>query len=138
MKLEEKGRIIPAPTLRTNLELVSQQIQKWPGIISATHWEIWDRNQPDGADFYVGESELGHIHLDGGVHIFSTKKISTLLIEKGLANRFPYGENWVQYHISGKKTVEHSIWLFKLHHDHLVGKEESELLETISTYNKQT
>jgi len=137
MKLEEKGKIIPAPTLRKHLELVSQQIQQWPGVIAATHWEILDRNQPDGADFYVGESELGHIHLDGGVHIFSTKKISTLLIDRSLANKFPYGENWVQYHISGKKTVDHSVWLFKLHYDRLIGKDESELLQTISTYSKQ-
>ncbi len=134
MKLEEKGRIIPPPVLSKYSELVSQEIQKWEGIISATHWEIWDRNQPNGADFYMGELELGHIHLDGSVHIASTKEFSQALIKAGLARKFPYGENWVQFKISDQESVHHAIWLFKLHYDNLRGVDTAELEKAISGY----
>ena len=80
MKLEEKGEIIPPPVLSKYSEIVSQEIQQWPSIISATHWEIWNRNKPNGADFYVGEKELGHIHLDGSIHIPSTQQFAKALI----------------------------------------------------------
>ena len=93
MKLEEKGKIIPPPVLTKYPEIVSAEIQQWDGIMSATHWEIWDRNKPNGADFYIGESELGHIHLDGSIHIPSTKQFSQMLIKAGLAFKFPYAEN---------------------------------------------
>lgn len=76
MTLEEKGNLIPPPVLSIYSEIVSQEIQKWEGIIAATHWEIWDRNKANGADFYVGKVELGHIHLDGSIHLPSTKDLS--------------------------------------------------------------
>ncbi len=134
MTLEEKGKIIPAPVLSKYSELVSQEIQKWEGIISATHWEIWDRNKPNGADFYVGDLELGHIHLDGSLHIASTKEFSQALIKAGLAQKFPYGDNWVQFKISDEKTVIHAIWLFKLHYDKLQGADAEKLVQSISDY----
>ena len=134
MKLEEKGKIIPAPVLSKYPEIVSKEIQHWAGIISATHWEIWNRNKPNGADFYVGEKELGHIHLDGSVHIPSTKKFAKALINAGLAQKFPYGEDWVQYSISDNKSAAHAIWLFKLHYDFLNGTDAVNLMQTISDY----
>src|SRR6516165_1298489 len=69
MKLADKGRIKPPPALKGAAQLVSQEIQSWPGIVAATHWFLYDRTQVDGADFYVGERELGHIHLDGEFHL---------------------------------------------------------------------
>ena len=134
MKLEEKGNIIPAPVLSKYSEIVSKEIQQWVGIISATHWEIWNRNKPNGADFYVGEHELGHIHLDGSLHIPSTKQFAQTLIKAGMAQRFPYGENWVQFKISDEKSAAHAIWLFKLHYDHLNGADEANLTQVISNY----
>lgn len=132
MKLEEKGNIAPPPVLSKYSELVSQEIQKWEGIISATHWEIWDRNQPNGADFYVGELELGHIHLDGSLHIASTKELSQALIKAGLARKFPYGENWIQFKIFDRESVNHAIWLFKLHYDKLRGADTAKSVKAIS------
>lgn len=134
MKLAEKGNIIPPPVLSKYPEIVSQEIQQWPGIISATHWEIWNRNKPNGADFYVGEMELGHIHLDGSIHIPSTKEFARALIKGGLAQKFPYGENWVQFNISDDKTASHATWLFKLHYDYLNGAESVNLSQKISGY----
>ena len=69
MRLESKGEIRSPPKLKGPAEAVSLQIQSWRGVISATHWYLYDRTQVDGADFYVGEKELGHIHLDGELHL---------------------------------------------------------------------
>ncbi len=135
MKLAEKGTHIPPPVLSKYSELVSQEVQKWEHIISATHWEIWNRNQPNGADFYVEELELGHIHLDGYLHMASTKEISQALITAGLAQQFPYGKDWVQFKITDKESANHAIWLFKLHYDNLRGANALQLLNKISKYN---
>jgi len=53
VKLKEKGNIVPPSKLSKNSEMVSKEIQQWLEIISATHWEIWDNNKPNGADFYL-------------------------------------------------------------------------------------
>jgi len=137
MKLEEKGNIIPPPVLSKYPEIVSKEIQQWAGIISATHWEIRNRNQPNGADFYLGELELGHIHLDGSLHVPSTQQFSQALIKAGLAQKFPYAENWVQFNISDKKSAAHATWLFKLHYDYLNGADAVKLIQAISDYNPQ-
>jgi hypothetical protein len=134
MTLEEKGKIIPPPVLSKYSEIVSKEIQQWEGIISATHWEIWNRNQPNGADFYVGELELGHIHLDGSLHIPSTKEFAQALIKAGLAQKFPYGENWIQFKISDQESVKQAIWLFKLHYDQLLGADKLILIKAITGY----
>lgn len=134
MKLEEKGKIVPPPVLSKYLEIVSKEIQQWLGIISATHWEIHDRNKPNGADFYVGKKELGHIHLDGSLHIPSTSKFSQALIKAGLAQKFPYAENWVQFNISDDKSAAQAIWLFKLHYDYLGGVDAATLMQAILHY----
>ena len=134
MKLEEKGKIIPPPVLSKYPETVSKEIQQWAGIIAATHWEIWDRNQPNGSDFYVGEIELGHIHLDGSIHIPSTKQISQALIKEVLAQKFPYAADWIQFTIVDKKTAAHGLWLFKLHYDFLRGADDGDIIKKIAEY----
>lgn len=89
MKLQEKGPIKPVPVLAEPMEHVSKEIQNWKGIISATHWNLFDLEQVDGADFYVGEQELGHIHLDGSIHLATTKELQT-----ELAKKFLYAQGW--------------------------------------------
>lgn len=135
MKLEEKGKIIPPPILSKYPEIVSKEIQQWAGIISATHWEIWNRNKSNGSDFYVGELELGHIHLDGSLHVPSTKKFSQALIKAGLAQKFPYAENWIQFKIADDKSATHAIWLFKLHYNYLNGADEESLMQIMMDYS---
>jgi hypothetical protein len=90
MRLESKGEIRPPPKLKGPAQSVSLEIQSWPGIIAATHWFLYDRTQVDGADFYVGEKELGHIHLDGELHLFVTVGLRRRLIEAGLAEALPW------------------------------------------------
>ncbi|GAC1382130.1 MAG: hypothetical protein NVSMB45_07880 [Ginsengibacter sp.] len=85
MKLEDKGPIKPPPVLSNFPEQVSKEIQSWKEIIAATHWNLYDRKQTDGADFYVGEEELGHIHLDGEVHLATGKELASALLKRKLA-----------------------------------------------------
>lgn len=89
MKLDEKGPIKPAPLLAGPGQKTAEAIQSWPAIISATHWDLFNRSRVDGADFYVNDAELGHIHLNGEVHLAATEELGTALLQRGLASRCP-------------------------------------------------
>ena len=56
------------------------------------------------------------------------------LINGGFAQKFPYGEDWVQFSISDDKSAAHAIRLFKLHYDFLNGTDVVNLMQTISEY----
>ena len=121
MRLETKGEIRPPPKLKGPAQSVSLEIQSWPGIIAATHWFLYDRTQVDGADFYVGEKELGHIHLDGELHLCVTAGLRRRLIEAGLAEALPWAEDCVQAPISSRQDAKNALWLFRLGYDRLTG-----------------
>ena len=127
MRLESKGEIRPPPKLKGPAQAVSLQIQSWRGVISATHWYLYDRTQVDGADFYVGEKELGHIHLDGELHLGLTAGLCSQLVESGLAEAFPWGDDWVQAPISSRRDAQNALWLFRLGYDRLKGVPIAEL-----------
>lgn len=86
MKLADKGPIKPPPLLKGPARFVSHEIQSWPGIVAATHWFLYDQTQVDGVDFYVGDRELGYIHLDGEIHLGTARTLGARLIEHGLAD----------------------------------------------------
>src|SRR5580704_1320618 len=121
MRLETKGEIQPPPKLKGSAQSVSLAIQSWPRVIAATHWLLYDRTQVDGADFYVGQKELGHIHLDGELHLGVTAGLRRLLIEAGCAEALPWAEDWVQAPISSKRDARTALWLFRLGYDRLRG-----------------
>ena len=62
MKLADKGKFLPPPALDKYPRMVRAEIQQWKNIIAATHWSLYNNTKVDGADFYVGDEELGHIH----------------------------------------------------------------------------
>jgi len=134
MKLEDKGAIRPAPVLSKHPEEVSRAIQQWEAIVSATHWDLYDTSQVDGADFYVDEQELGHIHLNGEIHLATNSVLSALLIKMKLAEKFPYGSGWVQYQIADERSAAHALWLFRLNYDRLKGLPISDLQQRIEQY----
>jgi Family of unknown function (DUF5519) len=127
MKLKDKGPIVKPPTLKGPSQNVSIEIQSWPQVISATHWTIGDSTKPNGADFYVNESELGHIHLNGEIHIKLTKRLTENLISARLAESFPWGADWIQFKIANQNTAEHAKWLFRLGYDRLSGMTDADL-----------
>ena len=136
MKLEEKGPITAPPKLDKFSQEVSTEIQSWNDIISATHWDLYHRTKPDGADFYVGETELGHIHLDGEVHLACGKKLAGLLIKLKLANKFLYGNDWVTCNIESTEDARHAIWLFRLNYRQIKGELMEKLIAEIEGYRK--
>ena len=131
MRLESKGEIRPPPKLKGPAQSVSLEIQSWPGIVAASHWFLFDRTRVDGADFYVGEEELGHIHLDGELHLGLTVGLRERLIEARLAEPLPWAEDWIQAPICNPKDARTAVWLFRLGYDRLTGTPVSELRRRI-------
>ena len=119
LKLESKGPVVPPPVLAEPMQSVSAEIPTWPGIIAATHWQLYRPTEVDGADFYVGEAELGHIHLDGEVHLATSLEQRRTLVAAGLARPFPYYESWVETSIKSTDDAARALRLFKLNYDRL-------------------
>ena len=126
MRLADKGGIVPPPVLDALFQSLSATVQSWPGIIAATHWHFSHNGQVDGADFYRGGEELGHIHLDGEVHLATSPAITSALIAAGAAERFPWvgsGE-WTAYRIRSAAGIRHAERLFRLGYNYLGGEPE--------------
>lgn len=133
MKLSEKGPLAPVPTLAAVFEPVSQAIQGWPDIISAAHWDLYRVGEVvDGADFYVGEEELGHIHLSGDVHLASSPALGQSLVAGGWAQPMRFGGTqyggWTEFRIRTSAYAAQAIWLFELNYQRLQGRPEAELV----------
>jgi hypothetical protein len=112
--------------------MVSEEIQMWSNIISATHWDLYDRSKVDGADFYVGKKELGHIHLDGWVHLATNKALAQVILKNKLAEKFPYAQNWVMFSIAKKQDVKKAILHFQLNYDMLNGEPIDALISKLN------
>jgi hypothetical protein len=82
---------------------------------------LGDEQVVDGADFYVGERELGHIHLDGEAHIAVPAAVRKALITAGLALPFRWSAAFVAFEIATKGDVARAAWLFQLAYDRLQG-----------------
>ncbi len=137
MKLSEKGPLAPVPVLAAVLEPVSQAVQGWPGIIAAAHWDLYRVGEVvDGADFYVGEEELGHIHLGGDVHLASSPALGQALVAGGWAKPMRFGGTqyggWTEFQVRTAADAAHAAWLFELNYQRLRGRPEAELVAEIA------
>ena len=137
MKLAEKGRYAPPPALEANAQRVAQTLATWPGVHARTHWLLGDENEVDGADFYVGEDEVGHIHLDSEAHVFAGKELARALIESGLARRFEWSAEAVVFEIRRRSDVRHALWLFDLSYRRRRGLSVAALLRRVEEYATQ-
>lgn len=138
MRLTDKGRVVPPPVLDAPFQSLCEAVQSWPGIVAATHWHFSGNGQVDGADFYRGGEELGHIHLDGEVHLATSPAITRALVAAGAAERFPWagaGE-WTTYRIYSGAGVRHAEKLFLLGYDYLGGTPEVALTEAVTKMNE--
>lgn len=91
----EKGPVAPPPDLDGPLGLVAGEIRGWPEVTATTHWDLFQPTRVDGIDFYVGEAELGHIHLDGSIHLATSPALGATLVAEGAARPFRYQRGWV-------------------------------------------
>ena len=124
MKLAEKGKILPPPAMSGLLGRLSDEIQTWPHVIAATHWDLNDATRVDGADFYVGDDEIGHIHLYGEVHVATDAAISAAFIEQGKAEHFRYRADpnyryWTQITVSNALTYQQALALFRANYERI-------------------
>lgn len=136
MMLSEKGPLAPVPTLAAMLEPTSQAVQSWPGVIAAAHWDLFRVGQVvDGADFYVGMAELGHIHLSGDVHLASSPALGQALVASGWARPLRFGGaqyvGWTEFHVRTAADAAHATRLFELNYQRLRGRPEAELVAEI-------
>jgi hypothetical protein len=137
MTLEEKGKFAPPPQMTIYPQKVSNAIQQWENVIAATHWDLYDRTKVDGSDFYVGKNELGHIHLDGSVHLATTNELRIPLLKNNFAKKFPFGgeyEGWVLFNITSESDAVQAIWLFQLNYERLMGASIETLISKINDY----
>ena len=124
MTLQEKGPIAPPPALAGPAQRVNATVQSWPDVISAAHWHLYHPGQVDGADFYVGYEELGHIHLNGEVHLPTSPALFQTLMAEGKASRFPYGnsesQQWLLFTIRTESDADYALTLFKRNYERIL------------------
>ncbi|MEO6601837.1 MAG: luciferase family protein [Polyangiaceae bacterium] len=134
MKLAEKGRDAPPPPLPPAAERVCEAIAHWPGVHARTHWRLGDDRVADGADFYLGQEELGHIHLESEAHVALGSALAGSVIKAGLARRFPWSREFAVFQIADRAAEAHALWLFELSYERRRGLAPAELSARIREY----
>ncbi|CAN5739774.1 hypothetical protein BH09MYX1_BH09MYX1_28440 [soil metagenome] len=138
MKLAEKGRFVAPPKLRGAAgQRVVETLGTWEGVHCRTHWFLGDEEVVDGADFYFGQKEIGHVHLDSEAHVMMPSAVAKALVSARLALPFPWGRNIVVFAISTMADVEHALWLFELSYDCARGVATADLLARCAEKNGQ-
>ena len=115
----DKGPDGPAPVLAPAPESVAAAVRSWPGVEASVHWHLYAPDRVDGTDFYVDGQELGHIHLDGAIHLATSPALGATILAEGLAVPFPYAAGWVQMRIIGDSSAATAIALFRRNYDRL-------------------
>jgi hypothetical protein len=115
---DAKGPMAAPPRLQGDLQVVIDQVAAWPAVEASTHWHFADQSRIDGVDFYVGGDELGHLHLDGSIHLATSPGLSARLVAQGLGSPFRYAFGWTQSRVSDL-GVEGAIAFFRRNYDRL-------------------
>ena len=133
MKLSEKGRFAPPPKLEPKFaQALSETLASWSGVHARTHWQLGDESVVDGADFYVGDEELGHLHLDGDAHVAMGSALRNALVERGLARPFRWSREFVTWRVTSAGSQAHAEWLFSLRLAALGGTSVESLLAAVT------
>ncbi len=115
---EAKGPLAPPPVLGGPVQAVAYAIAAWPDVEATTHWHLNDQTRVDGIDFYVGPDELGHIHLDGSIHLATTPGLGAELVAEGLGKPFPWARGWTMAKID-RLGVGAAVEIFRRNYDRL-------------------
>ena len=115
---EAKGPLAPPPVLRSDLQAVVEAVRAWPEVTATTHWHFADQSRVDGVDFYVGAEELGHLHLDGSIHLATTPALMAELVAEGSGAPFRYARGWTQAGVT-RLGVAGAVALFRRNYDRL-------------------
>jgi hypothetical protein len=136
MKLSEKGRFAPPPSLPAHAEVVSKALASWDGVHARTHWLLGDENEVDGADFYFGDEEIGHLHLEGQAHVATGLALRKSLVAAKLAGPFRWNTKFVVHDVARTSDVEHALWLFRLAYDRAHGVSDEDLITRVNAYER--
>ncbi len=115
---EAKGPLAPPPVLDGPFQAVADAIAAWPEVDATTHWHLCDRDRVDGIDFYVGPDKLGHIHLNGSIHLATTPELGAKLVTEDLGRPFPWARGWTMASIN-RLGVDAAVALFRRNYDRL-------------------
>ena len=115
---EAKGPLAPPPRLHGRPQVVAEMVAAWPQVEATTHWHFADQSRVDGVDFYVGAEELGHIHLDGSIHLATAPDLGAALVAEGLGRPFRWARGWTTASID-RLGVEAAVALFRRNYDRL-------------------
>ncbi|MCJ2088142.1 DUF5519 family protein [Methylobacterium sp. E-005] len=132
MKLRNPGPVQPAPALQGPAGELAEAISRWPGVAAFTHWELGSPGVVDGAEFHIGDPELGHIHLDGTAHIPFGSAISALLVQDKMGRTPSWGRDWITYPVRSSKDVQHAAWLFGLAYARMHGTSDEDVRDRIT------
>lgn len=124
MSRSAKGRVAPPPRLAPTAQAVADAVATLPDVTVQAHWEIGSQTAVNGTDFYVGEEELGHIHLDGEAHIPLGRALADVIIDAGMARRFRWSRDFV---VVDTADHHHALWVFGLRRDQIDGAELNKL-----------
>jgi len=113
-----KGRVCPPPKLTGTLKAVADAVTMWPDVQATTHWRFDAPDQVDDVDFYVGPDELGHIHLDGSIHLATSPRLGAELVAEGFGQPFAWAQGWILASVDGL-GVEKGVALFRRNYDRL-------------------
>lgn len=113
-----KGRVAPPPPLDGPLGTVVDAVAAWPGIQATVHWYLYDASKVDGVDFYWGDEELGHLHLDGSIHLATSPELGRALVAEGAAKPFRYQPGWVEEQVR-RIGPQAAIALFRRNYERL-------------------
>lgn len=115
---DAKGPLAPAPALKGDLQAVADAVASWGDVASTTHWHFADQSRVDGIDFYVGAEELGHLHLEGSIHLATTPALQAELVGEGLGSPFRYAKGWTQARVADL-GVAGAVAMFRRNYDRL-------------------
>lgn len=115
---EAKGPLAPPPVLDGMIRAVADAIAAWPEVEATTHWHLYDRTRVDGIDFYVGPDELGHVHLDGSIHLATPPSLGAELVAEGLSRPFRWAAGWTLSSVD-RLGVDDAVAIFRRNYDRL-------------------
>ena len=127
MKLSDKDPIRPPPKMADLLGQVADEIPTWLHVTAATNWDFNQRDVTDGANFYLGEEEIGHFHFYGEAHVASDKKVNATFIQLGKVPPFRYRfdpsyQHWMQVTIETPEQAKNAIDLSRANYERLQGE----------------
>lgn len=134
MKLSPKGWFSTRATLPEHAENVAKELASWPDMHARTHWLLGDETEVDGADFYLGEEELGHLHRDGQAHVATGPRLRKVLVAGKLASPFRWSSQFVVDEIGRGADVAHALWLFRLSYDRARAVPDEHLVARVEAY----